>query len=122
LFGVAGGWSSLSRSVYNRRLQIPTSKASPYGLVLGKLAPWAMLVASNGFMILAWYGHLKNRVLALPLAILGSWLIALPEYMLVAPANRIGRGVYSTAPLKTVEPRAEKWRPVFRKNDAKTKA
>lgn len=66
-----------------------------------KLAPWAMLVVSNGFMTFAWYGHLKNRVLALPLAILGSWLIALPEYMLAVPANRIGHGVYSTAQLKT---------------------
>jgi uncharacterized protein (DUF486 family) len=66
-----------------------------------KLAPWAMLVASNCFMTFAWYGHLKNRALALPMAILSSWLIALPEYMLAVPANRLGHNMYSTAQLKT---------------------
>ncbi|WP_184720125.1 DMT family protein [Caulobacter sp.] len=65
-----------------------------------KIAPWALLVASNVFMTFAWYGHLKNKSLALPVAILSSWLIALPEYMLAVPANRIGSGVYSTAQLK----------------------
>lgn len=65
-----------------------------------KIAPWALLVASNVFMTFAWYGHLKNKSLALPVAILSSWLIALPEYMLAVPANRIGSGMYSTAQLK----------------------
>ncbi|NQE61579.1 DMT family protein [Caulobacter sp. RHG1] len=65
-----------------------------------KIAPWALLVASNIFMTFAWYGHLKNKSLALPVAILSSWLIALPEYMLAVPANRIGSGMYSTAQLK----------------------
>lgn len=66
-----------------------------------KIAPWLLLVASNVFMTFAWYGHLKNRSLALPVAILSSWLIALPEYMLAVSANRIGHNVYSTAQLKT---------------------
>ncbi len=66
-----------------------------------KAAPWLMLVASNCFMTFAWYGHLKNRSLAFPVAILSSWLIALPEYMLAVPANRLGSGMYSTAQLKT---------------------
>ncbi|KSB87672.1 hypothetical protein AS593_15030 [Caulobacter vibrioides] len=66
-----------------------------------KIAPWALLVCSNVFMTYAWYGHLKGKPLALPVAILSSWLIALPEYMLAVPANRIGHGVYSTAQLKT---------------------
>ena len=65
-----------------------------------KIAPWALLVASNIFMTFAWYGHLKNKSLALPVAILSSWLIALPEYMLAVPANRIGSSMYSTAQLK----------------------
>lgn len=65
-----------------------------------KIAPWALLVMSNVFMTYAWYGHLKGKPMALPVAILSSWLIALPEYMLAVPANRIGHNVYSTAQLK----------------------
>jgi uncharacterized protein len=65
-----------------------------------KIAPWLLLVMSNIFMTYAWYGHLKGKPMALPVAILSSWLIALPEYMLAVPANRIGHSVYSTAQLK----------------------
>lgn len=65
-----------------------------------KIAPWLLLVMSNVFMTYAWYGHLKGKPMALPVAILSSWLIALPEYMLAVPANRIGHNVYSTAELK----------------------
>lgn len=69
--------------------------------IILKVAPWLMLVASNIFMTFAWYGHLKNKSMALPFAILTSWLIALPEYMLAVPANRLGSTMYSTAQLKT---------------------
>ena len=50
-----------------------------------------LLVASNLFMTFAWYGHLKNLATA-PwyLAALVSWGIALFEYLLQVPANRIG--------------------------------
>jgi len=50
-----------------------------------------LLVASNAFMTMAWYGHLKNMATA-PwyLAALVSWGIALAEYLLQVPANRIG--------------------------------
>ncbi len=50
-----------------------------------------LLVASNLFMTLAWYGHLKNLATA-PwyIAALVSWGIALAEYLLQVPANRIG--------------------------------
>jgi len=50
-----------------------------------------LLVASNVFMTMAWYGHLKNLASA-PwyLAALVSWGIALAEYLLQVPANRIG--------------------------------
>ncbi len=50
-----------------------------------------LLVASNVFMTLAWYGHLKNLATA-PwiVAALVSWAIALFEYLLQVPANRIG--------------------------------
>ena len=50
-----------------------------------------LLVASNIFMTFAWYGHLKNQATA-PwfIAALVSWGIALFEYLLQVPANRIG--------------------------------
>ncbi len=50
-----------------------------------------LLVASNVFMTMAWYGHLKNLATA-PwyVAAFASWGIALAEYLLQVPANRIG--------------------------------
>ncbi|WP_448657874.1 DMT family protein [Sphingomonas sp. CJ99] len=62
-----------------------------------------MLVASNVFMTFAWYGHLKFKQAPLLLVILVSWLIALPEYFLAVPANRMGSAVYSTAQLKGIQ-------------------
>ncbi len=51
----------------------------------------ALLVASNVFMTFAWYGHLKHQA-STPwlVAALVSWGIALFEYLLQVPANRIG--------------------------------
>jgi uncharacterized protein (DUF486 family) len=68
-----------------------------------KIAPFVLLLASNVFMTFAWYGHLKHRNVALPIAILVSWLIAGFEYMLAVPANRIGAAAYTTAELKTIQ-------------------
>ncbi|NPC55412.1 DMT family protein [Caenimonas soli] len=50
-----------------------------------------LLAASNVFMTMAWYGHLKNLATS-PwyFAALASWGIALAEYLLQVPANRIG--------------------------------
>lgn len=62
-----------------------------------------MLMASNVFMTLAWYGHLKFKGVALPLVIVASWGIAFLEYCLAVPANRIGHEVYSAAELKTIQ-------------------
>jgi uncharacterized protein (DUF486 family) len=63
----------------------------------------ALLIFSNTFMTVAWYGHLKFRGAWLPLAILVSWLIALPEYALQVPANRIGAGQLSATQLKVIQ-------------------
>ena len=52
-----------------------------------------LLFASNIFMTCAWYGHLKWKFLegkSLATVILVSWVIALMEYCLMVPANRIG--------------------------------
>ena len=63
-----------------------------------------LLVASNVFMTLAWYGHLKNLATA-PwyVAALVSWGIALFEYLLQVPANRLGSAVYSAPQLKGMQ-------------------
>jgi uncharacterized protein (DUF486 family) len=53
-----------------------------------------LLVASNFFMTVAWYGHLKFKATTLLAVIVVSWLIALPEYALQVPANRAGAQQY----------------------------
>ena len=64
----------------------------------------ALLVLSNVFMTFAWYGHLKDLA-SRPwwIAALVSWGIALFEYLLQVPANRIGYGFFSLAQLKIVQ-------------------
>ena len=62
---------------------------------LGIVATVAMLIGSNLFMTFAWYWHLrlqKPGASSWPLVgiILVSWLIALVEYMIAVPANRLG--------------------------------
>jgi uncharacterized protein (DUF486 family) len=63
-----------------------------------------LLAASNVFMTLAWYGHLKY-LNAKPwwIAALVSWGIALFEYLLQVPANRIGFTTLSLAQLKILQ-------------------
>ena len=67
------------------------------------VAPILMLSASNVFMTFAWYGDLKFTDKPLLAMILVSWAIALFEYCLAVPANRIGAAVYSTAELKKMQ-------------------
>ena len=63
-----------------------------------------MLTASNLFMTFAWYGHLKNlNDRAWWFAALISWGIALFEYLLQVPANRIGFTVLSLGQLKIMQ-------------------
>src|SRR5947207_5282509 len=62
-----------------------------------------LLLLSNTFMTVAWYGHLRFRTLSLPLAILASWSIALFEYTAQVPANRIGYRVLSAYQLKVIQ-------------------
>lgn len=63
-----------------------------------------LLILSNVFMTIAWYGHLKNLSgKAWWVAALISWGIALFEYMLQVPANRIGYTQYSLAQLKILQ-------------------
>jgi len=64
----------------------------------------ALLTASNIFMTFAWYGHLKHLNTA-PwwIAALISWGIALFEYLLQVPANRIGHAELSLPQLKILQ-------------------
>lgn len=62
-----------------------------------------LLIASNLFMTVAWYGHLKFKTAPLVTVILISWGIALFEYILQVPANRIGYGHFNAAQLKTIQ-------------------
>lgn len=62
-----------------------------------------LLVLSNTFMNLAWYGHLKFRNSALWVAILASWGIALFEYICQVPANRIGSYQWTVPQLKILQ-------------------
>ena len=68
------------------------------------IAPILMLVASNVFMTFAWYAHLKNLA-DRPwwVAALASWGIALFEYLLQVPANRIGFTQLSLGQLKIMQ-------------------
>lgn len=62
-----------------------------------------LLIASNVFMTIAWYGHLKFKSAPLIAVILISWAIAFFEYVLQVPANRMGHGYFSAAQLKTIQ-------------------
>ena len=72
-----------------------------------------LLILSNAFMTLAWYGHLKfkdmkwSQHLGLVSIILISWGIALFEYILQVPANRLGfrehGGPFSLLQLKVIQ-------------------
>ncbi|MBR7791739.1 DMT family protein [Undibacterium sp. FT147W] len=63
-----------------------------------------LLIMSNVFMTIAWYGHLKNlSSKSWWIAALISWSIALFEYLLQVPANRIGYTQYSLAQLKILQ-------------------
>ena len=76
---------------------MPSTLVSPY------LTPILLLIGSNVFMTLAWYGHLRFKDAPLFIVIVVAWAIAFIEYCLAVPANRWGSAVYSTAQLKTIQ-------------------
>ena len=63
----------------------------------------ALLLISNTFMIIAWYGHLKYKNEPLFWTILVSWGIAFFEYVFQVPANRIGAQQFSLTQLKIMQ-------------------
>jgi uncharacterized protein len=77
------------------------------------LATIGLLIMSNIFMTLAWYGHLRVQpaqnlsLKAWLMVVLGSWGLAFFEYILQVPANRIGYkglgGPFSLVALKVIQ-------------------
>lgn len=62
-----------------------------------------LLIGSNCFMTIAWYGHLRFKSAPLWIAILASWGMAFFEYTLQVPANRLGYGPMSAYQLKILQ-------------------
>lgn len=63
-----------------------------------------MLTLSNFFMTYAWYGHLKTfKDSRWWIAALASWLVALLEYLIQVPANRLGHQSLSVGQLKIIQ-------------------
>ena len=63
----------------------------------------SLLILSNLFMTVAWYGHLRFMTLPLWVAVMASWGIAFFEYCLQVPANRLGYQAFSAYQLKTIQ-------------------
>ncbi|MEN9575848.1 MAG: hypothetical protein RL514_3703 [Verrucomicrobiota bacterium] len=72
-------------------------------LTESRFTPILLLIASNVFMTVAWYGHLKFKTAPLWVVVLASWGIAFFEYCLMVPANRWGHGTYSATQLKIMQ-------------------
>ena len=72
-------------------------------MIPARLLPILLLVGSNLFMTVAWYGHLKFKDRPLWLVVIASWGLAFFEYWMAVPANRWGSGVYTAAQLKAIQ-------------------
>ncbi|HEY6806793.1 MAG TPA: DMT family protein [Pyrinomonadaceae bacterium] len=62
-----------------------------------------LLIISNIFMTIAWYGHLKYKGKPLLVVIVLSWSIAFFEYMFQVPANRLGSQTFTVTQLKIMQ-------------------
>ena len=69
-----------------------------------RFIPVIMLLLSNVFMTYAWYGHLKDLRTKPILAVIAiSWGVALFEYFLQVPANRLGSAYFTLPQLKIMQ-------------------
>jgi uncharacterized protein (DUF486 family) len=89
--------SAVTSNFRQAKTHMPFQMSSPY------LLPIGLLICSNLFMTVAWYGHLRFKEVPLLGVILASWGIAFIEYCFAVPANRFGNAVYSAAQLKTMQ-------------------
>ena len=81
----------------------PCAGPAAMPILLERFLPIVLLLGSNIFMTIAWYGHLKYKSSPLFAVILVSWGIAFFEYCLQVPANRFGSAVYSAPQLKGMQ-------------------
>jgi uncharacterized protein (DUF486 family) len=73
-------------------------------MLLNAVPTILLLIASNVFMTIAWYAHLRNLAdRPWYVAAIVSWGIALFEYLLQVPANRLGFRTLSLAQLKIIQ-------------------
>jgi uncharacterized protein len=86
-------WTAVTAaSVYGRLLK---HNIMSFSLTSPCLLPVVLLLGSNVFMTLAWYGHLRFKETPLMGVILAAWGIAFIEYWMAVPANPLGeRGLY----------------------------
>jgi hypothetical protein len=92
----------LARGGLGTRLQFRAAGAMFRAMPIPKAV--ALLTISNVFMTFAWYAHLRDlRDKPWLVAALVSWGIALFEYLVQVPANRIGYGAMSLAQLKILQ-------------------
>ena len=82
---------------------LPSLLAAP-GTLPAWLQSLLLLLVANVFMTFAWYGHLKHmQGSTWYVAALASWSIALFEYLLQVPANRIGATALDLGQLKIMQ-------------------
>ena len=62
-----------------------------------------LLIISNVFMTIAWYGHLKYKAKPLAFVVVVSWAVALFEYIFQVPANRLGSQIFTVTQLKIMQ-------------------
>jgi uncharacterized protein (DUF486 family) len=92
------GANLLILSIAGRQFQLPTRDT-----ISGAMKTVLLLICSNIFMTIAWYGHLKYRRSPLFAVIVVSWLIAFVEYCFQVPANRIGYAEFTGFQLKIIQ-------------------
>ena len=61
-----------------------------------------MLLTSSVIMAFAWLGHLRFRTSPLAIALLASWFLVIPEYMLNVYSTRLGHGTYTGAQMASL--------------------
>ncbi len=86
-----------------RRRHLASSSTAIMSAMKKILALIGLLVCSNTFMNVAWYGHLKFKDKPVIAMIFASWGIAFFEYCFQVPANRIGSGALSVTQLKVIQ-------------------
>jgi uncharacterized protein len=101
-----GDWRAVTFRSPRPPAAVPQDRLSQEGHISTSifLRTAGLLILSNIFMTFAWYAHLRNQ-LDRPwyLAAIASWGIALFEYLLQVPANRIGYAAFSLSQLKILQ-------------------